>query len=156
MWNTGYLCFGCSLQPWILQIWKFSLELKVGKTVSASNGVFCVHCMYYTARTTGHVEKITPEYLNISNTMIAVFVPSFNMSCWCKRVRHWLDTWFNLWARTQLQPSISSRSLSSCYVCQCYMCIDLKGCLGVRCRICRCVGAPQYTMLIFGFPFFGC
>ena len=38
-----------------------------------------------------------------------------------------------------------------CYVWQCYMCIDLKGCLGVRCHICRCVGAPWYTMLIFGF-----
>ena len=29
-----------------------------------------------------------------------------------------------------------------CYVQQCYMCIDLKCCLGVRCCICRCVGAP--------------
>ena len=42
------------------------------------------------------------------------------------------------------------------YVWQCYMCRDLKGCLGVRCHVCRCVGALQYTMLIFGFPFFGC
>ena len=34
----------------------------------------------------------------------------------------------------------------------CYMCIDIKSCLGVRCHI----GAPRYTMLVFGFPFFGC
>ena len=32
----------------------------------------------------------------------------------------------------------------------CYVCVYLR-CLGVRCHI----GAPQYTMLIFGFPFFG-
>ena len=29
-----------------------------------------------------------------------------------------------------------------CYVQQCYRCVNLKGCLGVRCCICRCVGAP--------------
>ena len=33
----------------------------------------------------------------------------------------------------------------------CYVCVNLR-CLGVRC----CIGAPRYTMLIFGFPFFGC
>ena len=30
----------------------------------------------------------------------------------------------------------------------CYVCANLK-CLGVKCRI----GAPRYTMLVFGFPF---
>ena len=43
-----------------------------------------------------------------------------------------------------------------CYVQQRYMYLDLKGCLGIRCHICRCVGALHYTMLIFGFPFFRC
>ena len=29
-----------------------------------------------------------------------------------------------------------------CYVWLCCMYMDLKGCLGVGCHICRCVGAP--------------
>ena len=40
-----------------------------------------------------------------------------------------------------------------CYVWQCYRCVNLKGCLGVRCHKCKCIGAPQYAMLIFGFSF---
>ena len=48
-------------------------------------------------------------------------------------------------------PDRRGRFLLYCYVQQCYMCIDLKGCLGVRCCICRCVGALRYTMLVFGF-----
>ena len=43
-----------------------------------------------------------------------------------------------------------------CYVWQCYVYMCVKGCLGVRCCICRCVGALQYTTLVFSFPFFGC
>ena len=31
--------------------------------------------------------------------------------------------------------------------------VILKVCLGVRCRRCKCVGAPQYTTLIFRFSF---
>ena len=31
--------------------------------------------------------------------------------------------------------------------------VNLKVCLGVRCCRCKCVGALQYTMLVFGFSF---
>ena len=34
---------------------------------------------------------------------------------------------------------------------RCYVCVNLR-CLGVGC----CIGALQYTMLVFGFPFFRC
>ena len=35
------------------------------------------------------------------------------------------------------------------------MYVDLKVCLGVRCciYIYVCIGVPQYTTLVFGFPF---
>ena len=42
---------------------------------------------------------------------------------------------------------------SPCYVWQCYRCVNLKGCLGVRCYKCKCIGALQYTTLIFRFSF---
>ena len=40
-----------------------------------------------------------------------------------------------------------------CYVQQCCVKVNLKVCLGVRCCKYISVGAPQYTMLIFGFSF---
>ena len=37
-------------------------------------------------------------------------------------------------------------------LCTTVLGVNLKVCLGVRCHRCKCVGAPQYTMLVFGFP----
>ena len=54
---------------------------------------------------------------------------------------------------TMVDPSKSSKENIFCYVQQCYRCVNLKGCLGVRCCKCKYIGALQYTMLIFGFSF---
>ena len=32
----------------------------------------------------------------------------------------------------------NSKTLPKCYVQQCYRCVNLKGCLGVRCPKCKC------------------
>ena len=37
-------------------------------------------------------------------------------------------------------------------LCTAVLGMNLKVCLGVRCHRCKCVGALQYTMLIFGLP----
>ena len=40
-----------------------------------------------------------------------------------------------------------------CYVQQCYRCVNLKGCLGVRCHKCKCRCTTIHNACIFGFSF---
>ena len=40
------------------------------------------------------------------------------------------------------RKSKTKQPIPYCYVWQCYRCVNLKGCLGVRCHKCKCIGAP--------------